>query len=78
MIYNITAHISSVGNSSSVNVISYLEKENNLLNADGLIIKESFFDSNFDVDNTLQNLNTSEIILELDNNRGTQNHSFII
>ncbi|WP_134344435.1 DUF5712 family protein [Flavobacterium psychrophilum] len=75
MYYNISSHKSSVGNSSSIDVINYLEKENKLPKDEGLFIKESFFDSNFDTDNTEQNINTSDIVLALDNNRGTQNYT---
>jgi hypothetical protein len=60
-------------NSSSSNLIEYLDKENQIENnLNEVKSYESFFNTDYDSINSNQNLNTNYIINELDNNRGSQ------
>ena len=68
-----TAHNPEKSSSSCSNLIEYLDKENQIENnRDEIKARESFFNSEYDVINSDLDLNTSDIINELDNNRGSQ------
>ena len=55
-----TAHNSKVSTSSS-NLIEYLDKENEINdNLDGVRTQESFFDTNYNSSNTVQDLKTND------------------
>lgn len=68
-----TAHKADSSTSSS-NLIEYLDKENqlNTINSDQKDY-ENFFDSGYNSVNPLQEIETKNIINELDNNRGRRN-----
>lgn len=67
-----TAHNSNSSTSSS-SLIEYLDKENHLQNerGEGLTI-ENYFNSDYDSINSNQEINSQEIINNLDSNRGSQ------
>lgn len=67
-----TNHKSSSSNSSCAIVVDYLEKENKVPNQDGLILKENFFNSDYNSTNLEQEIEKNKIISDLNNNRGTR------
>ena len=63
-----TAHNAS-NSASSSNLIEYLEKENQSLGSN-----EHFFNSEYNANNPIQDIDTSSIASSIDNNRGSQNY----
>lgn len=67
------AHIPANSGTSSSNLIEYLDKENQIdNNKDEIKGQESFFSSDYDSQNSNIEIDTADIIQQLDNNRGSQ------